>query len=161
MTTPVLIECPTVLTPTDDARPVELAVVDSIAGEFEPETFLWFVFHRPDGGARVRYAWTEGGHLLGDQTDRLALAHGLDFADWLHIGDRHCQHTTRGRIAIQAYALRPVLADVQAGVRSPDDRRAGLRRFLECAAERTGQTPVPGLPRWLGVGPALLNRKTV
>ncbi|MCP9209633.1 hypothetical protein [Streptomyces cucumeris] len=126
---------------------------------FEPETFLWINFHRPDGGVRVWYAWTDGGTVLGDRIDGLALATGLDFADWLHIGDRYCEHSTRGRIAIQAYALRPILADVQNGVRGPEDRRDGLRRVIACAAAKTGQTPRPGVPRWLGVGPTLLNRK--
>lgn len=150
---------PTLLVPTEDAKPVEKAAVDGIVDGFEPETFLWVVFHRPDGGARVWYAWTDGGTALGDRIDGLALTAGLDCADWLHIGDRHCQHSTRGRIAIQAYALRPILADVQAGVRGPDDRRDGLLRAIACAAEMTGQTPRPGVPRWLGVGPTLLNRK--
>ncbi|MGW5695563.1 hypothetical protein ACWEWX_32900 [Streptomyces asiaticus] len=150
---------PTLLVPTGDAKPVEKAAVDGIVDGFDPETFLWIVFHRPDGGARVWYAWTTGGTTLGDHIDRLALAAGLDFADWLHIGDRHCQHSDRGRIAIQAYALRPILSDVQTGVRGPDDRRDGLRRVIACAAAETGQTPRPGVPRWLGVGPTLLNRE--
>lgn len=148
------------LIPTGDPTPVEKAAVDGILDGFEPESFLWIVFHRPDGGARVWYAWTEGGQPLGNQVDARALAAGLDGVDWLHIGDRHCQHTSRGRIAVQAYALRPVLADVQAGVRGPDDRRDGLLRVIACAAARTGQTPRPGVPRWLGMGPALLGRKT-
>ncbi|MFC8463375.1 hypothetical protein [Streptomyces sp. NPDC057250] len=146
------------LTPTDDRRPVELALVSSIAADYPPETFLWIVFHRPDGGATVRYAWTTGGPALGDRIDRLALASALDYADWLDITDRNARHSTRGRIAIQACALRPVLADVTHGHRAPDDRRAALRRFIDCAGEATGQTPRPGLPRWHGVGPALLNR---
>ena len=150
---------PTLLVPTGDAKPVEKAAVDGIMDGFEPETFLWIVFHRPDGGARVWYAWTDGGTALGDRIDGLALAAGLDCADWLHIGDNHCQHSTRGRITIQAYALRPILADVQAGVRGPDDRRDGLLRAIACAAEMTGQAPRPGVPDWLGVGPTLLNRK--
>lgn len=150
---------PTLLVPTGDARPVEKAAVDGIADGFDPETFLWITFHRPDGGARVWYAWTAGGTDLGDRIDRQALAAGLDFADWLHIGDRHCQHSTRGRIAIQAYALRPILADVQTGVRGLEEHRAWLGRFIRAAAETTGQTPRTLTPRWLGVGPTLLNRK--
>lgn len=148
------------LIPTNNPTPVEHAAVDGILNGFDPETFLWIVFHRPDGGARVWYAWTDGGQPLGNQVDDHALAAGLDCADWLHIGDRHCQQSTRGRIDIQAYALRPILTDVQAGVRSPDDRRTALRRLIDCAAEHTGQTPRPGVPRWLGVGPTLLARKT-
>ncbi|BCK73991.1 hypothetical protein Srufu_079440 (plasmid) [Streptomyces libani subsp. rufus] len=149
---------PVLLVPTGDPKPVEKAAVDGVVEGFEPETFLWIVFHRPDGGARIWYAWTAGGTTLGDRIDQLALASGLDCADWLHIGDQHCQQSTRGRIAIQAYALRPMLTDVQSGVRSPDDRRDGLRRVIACAADTTGQTPRPGVPRWLGVGPTLLNR---
>lgn len=148
------------LIPTSDPTPVEKAAVDGILDGFEPETFLWIVFHRPDGGARLWHAWTEGGQPLGDHVDSTALTHGLDGADWLHIGDRHCQHTTRGRIDIQAYALRPVLADIQAGVRGPDERRDILLRVIACAAEHTGQTPRPGVPRLLGMGPTLLARKT-
>ena len=65
---------PVVLTPTDDPTSVEKAVADSITADFEPETFLWIVFHRPDVGARIWYAWTAGGHPLGDRIDRAALA---------------------------------------------------------------------------------------
>ncbi|MET9896854.1 hypothetical protein ABZZ47_43150 [Streptomyces sp. NPDC006465] len=62
---------PVVLTPTDDPTSVEKAVADSITADFEPETFLRIVLHRPDGGARIWYAWTAGGHPLGDR-----IAHG-------------------------------------------------------------------------------------
>lgn len=148
------------LIPTNDPTPVEKAAVDGILDDFGPETFLWINFHRPDGGVRIWYAWTAGGAPLGNETDHTALAHGLDAADWLHVGDRHCQQTTRGRIAIQAYALRPVLADIGNGVRSPADRRDSLLRVITCAAAETGQTPRPGVPRWLGMGPALLARRT-
>ncbi|MFE4329684.1 hypothetical protein ACFRQM_09530 [Streptomyces sp. NPDC056831] len=157
-TTPVLdAPAPPALTPTDDPRPVELAALDGIVAAHDPETFLWIVFHRPDGGARIRYAWTTGGPALGDRIDNLAMAVGLDCADWLEIGDRHCQHSSRGRIDIQAYPLRPVLADVTGGIRAPEDRRDGVQRIIRCAAETTGQTPRPGVPRWLGVGPTLIN----
>ncbi|MFG2404209.1 hypothetical protein ACGFR8_07695 [Streptomyces brevispora] len=149
-----------VLTPTGDPGPVELAVLDSIAAGHDPETFLWIVIHRPDGGAGIRYAWTAGGTTLGDRVDDHAMTAGLDFADWLEITDRNSQHSTRGRINIQACALRPILADVTNGYRAPEDRREGLRRVIRCAAETTGQTPHPGFPRWFGVGPALLNRPT-
>lgn len=153
------ITAPARVLPAADSRPVELAVVDSITGPYPPETFLWVVFHRPDGGARIYYSWTDGGVPLGERIDHLALPLGLDACDWLHIGDAHCQHTTRGRIAVQAYALRPVLADVQAGVRGPDDRRASLARVIAKASELTGQTPKTTTPRWLGFGPTLLNQK--
>lgn len=160
-TTPVLdTPAPPALIPTGDRRPVELAIADSIAASHEPETFLWIAFHRPDGGATLRYAWTAGGPALGDRIDRLALAAGLDVADWLDITDRHSHQSTRGRIDIQACALRPALADVTSGHRAPEERRDGIRRIIRCAAETTGQTPRPGIPRWIGVGPTLLNRPT-
>jgi len=148
------------LTPTDDRAPVELAVVDGIAADHEPDTFLWIVFHRPDGGATIRYAWTGNGTLLGDRIDQLAVAKGLDAADWLHIGDRNNTRTIRGRIVIDAFRLHGVLADVRDGARCLEDRRDGLRRIIAYAAEITGHTPRPGVPRWLGVGPSLLARRT-
>ncbi|MYX33438.1 MULTISPECIES: hypothetical protein [unclassified Streptomyces] len=148
----------TLLTPTGDQRPVERAAVDSILDVHPPEMFLWIVFTKPDGGARVWHAWTDGGTGLGDRIDGLATAAGMDAADWLHIGDRHCQQSSRGRIEIQAYPLRPVLADVQAGVRGPDDRRTTLREFVDLAAELNGQRRRPGEPPWLGYGPAVVNR---
>jgi hypothetical protein len=147
-------------TPTSDQAPVVRAVLDGITGQHEPETFLWIVHHRPDGGATIHYRWTTGGQPLGDRVDGAALAAGLDAADWLHIGDRHCKRSTRGRFAIEAYALRPVLADVDNGVRCPEDRRAGILRVIARAAEETGQSARPGCPRWLGMGPALVSRKT-
>lgn len=149
---------PHTLTPTGDPRPVQLAALDGIIAAHDPETFLWIVFHRPDGGTNIRHAWTAGGTALGDRVDRLALAAGLDCVDWLEIGDRHCQPSTRGRINIEAYALRPVLSDVTSGVHAPEDRRASVLRVINCAAETTGQTPRPGLPRWVGMGPTLLSR---
>ncbi|MEU7323337.1 hypothetical protein ABZ682_22720 [Streptomyces griseoviridis] len=142
-----------------NVKPLERAVVHEVLDDFGPETYLGFAFYRPDGGCNLWHGWTEGADDLGDQVDRLALASGLDCGDWLNIGNLHSTVTHRGRIRIEAYPLRPILADVQAGVRCPEDRRAGLRRLLECAAEQTGQTPVPGLPRWVGFGPVLLNRK--
>ncbi|MFI6883799.1 hypothetical protein [Streptosporangium canum] len=134
------------------------AVVDGIADGFEPETFLWLTFRRPDGGASIRYAWTGGGQPLGDHIDRLAVAAGCDAADWLHIAERHQQTTARGRVEIWAYALRPMLADVQSGARGPQERRESLARVLATAAEIMGQRPRTLIPRWLGFGPALLQR---
>lgn len=150
---------PITLTPSSDRTPVAHAIVQSITADHAPETYLWIVFHRPDGGANLWHAWTEGGEPLGDQVDRAALATGLDAADWLHIGDLNCTRTTRGRIRIEAYALRPVLAAVESGVRCDDDRRAGVQRFLDRAAEETGQRSRPGIPRWVGMGPALIGRR--
>lgn len=148
------------LAPTDDRAPVEFAVVDSIAADHEPDTFLWIVFHRPDGGATIRYAWTGNGTLLGDRIDQLALTRGLDAADWLHIGDRNNTRTTRGRITIDAFRLHGVLADVRDGARCPENRRDGIRHVIACAAETTGHTLRPGIPCWVGVGPSLLARNT-
>ncbi|MFF3159548.1 hypothetical protein [Streptomyces sp. NPDC057910] len=45
MPTSTLATPPLVLTPTNDPTPVELTVVDGTVGDFEPETFLWIVFH--------------------------------------------------------------------------------------------------------------------
>lgn len=149
----------TLSVPTHDRSPVEHAVAESIASAFEPETFICITFHRPDGGARQRYAWTDGGAELGDRIDREALATGLDAADTFHITDLHIQTSHRGRIRIDAHPLRPILADVLARVRCPEDRRAALNRFLEYAAHHNGQT-TPRTPRWMGVGPTLLARRT-
>lgn len=160
MTTPALVERPPALTPTDDPTPVERAVIDSITDAFEPETWLTIMRARPDGGVRVRWRWTAGGAELGNRIDVLALAKGLNAADNFHIIDLHVQESRRGHFRILAYPLRPILAEVQAGVRAPEWRRAKLRRVIDIAAEQAGQTTRPGLPRWLGVGPDLLNRKT-
>lgn len=154
-----VLDRPLVLTPTGDARPVEKAAVEGIADGFPPETYLWIEFHRPDGGVRIWYAWTVGGQPLGERIDQLAVGAGLDASDWLHIGDRHAEHSTRGRIKVQAYPLRLVLADVQGGERSPEERRDGIRRFLNAYAAETGQAPRTLTPRWLGFGPTLVNRK--
>ncbi|MFF4409768.1 hypothetical protein [Streptomyces sp. NPDC001404] len=160
MTTAALPAPPLLPAPSDDATPVEKAAADSIAADFAPETFLWLTFRRPDGGVRIWYAWTAGGHSLGDRVDRRALAAGYDAADWLHIADRHQLRRARGRVEITAYPLRPVLADVQAGVRAPEDRREGIRRAVRKAGELTGQAPRTLTPRWLGFGPALTSRRS-
>ncbi|MGK5733191.1 hypothetical protein [Streptomyces sp. URMC 124] len=150
---------PATLTPTNDPAPVVQAVVDGIVANHEPETFLWIVFHQPDGGAHVRYAWTTGGPELGNHTDDHALAAGLDAADWLHIVSRHRHDSTRGRVEVHAHPLRPVLADVQAGLRSPGDHRAAVRRILRCYLDDIGQHHLPDAPpRWMGVGPTLVAR---
>lgn len=159
MTSALLVERPPALTPTDYYAPVELAAVKSIISVTEPETWLAITFPRPDGGSRVRWAWTAGGAQLGNRIDILALTAGLDAADNFHIIDLHQRETWRGHIRIHAYPLRPILADVQAGVRAPDERRALLRRYVEINAARSGHTPPTDLPRWLGVGPDLLTGK--
>ncbi len=141
------------LTPTSDPRPVEQAVVEGIAGAGEPDAFLWIVFRRPDGGERVWYAWTAGGAPLGDAIDRTALATGYDGADWLHIGARHLTKHSRGRVVTSIYPLRPISADVQAGLRAPEGERDAMRRLVTRAVSSQAR-----LPRWLGVGPALLAR---
>ncbi|MFJ8606308.1 hypothetical protein ACIRH0_03840 [Streptomyces sp. NPDC093675] len=153
------LDCPP-LAPTSGRTPLQQAVLDDITSLHAPETFLWIVCPRPDGSAVIRYSWTRGGAPLGDRIDQLALAAGLDAADWLHIGDRHSQPSTHGRIKIEAYPLRRILADVQSGVRIPEVRREGIRRVIESAAEMSGHTTLRGLPRWVGVGPTLLARST-
>ncbi|MBK3630305.1 hypothetical protein JHN59_37030 [Streptomyces sp. MBT49] len=147
------------LTPSEDRRPVELALAESILTVHEPETFLAVTFYRPDGGCRVRYAWTAGGADLGDRIDVLARGLGLDAADNFHITDLHVRTTSRGRVEIHAHPLRPILADVEAGVRSPEERRAKLREFIAIAARETGQTPRRTSFPWLGVGPRLINQR--
>ena len=144
---------------TGDARPVELAVAESIADGFEPELWLAITFPRPGGALRVCWAWTGGGAELGNRIDGHALTAGLDAADNFELCDRHRRESWRGRIHIGAHPLRPIFADVQAGVRAPEERRAQLRRFIDVAPPQTRPTARPGVPRWLGVGPDLLNRK--
>jgi hypothetical protein len=148
----------TLLTPSTDTTPVEKAAVSGIADGFDPETFLWIEFHRPGGGVRIWYAWTAGGTDLGDKIDHAALGNGLDFTDWLHLGDRHCSHSSRGRIKIQAFALRPILGDLLAGERGPQERRDGIARLLATAAAETGRTPRTGICTWLGFGPTHISR---
>ncbi|MGA5340463.1 hypothetical protein ACPCK3_15070 [Streptomyces griseoincarnatus] len=151
---------PSTLAPTGDPAPVVQALLSSITNGHPPETYLRITEHRADGGATVWNAWTEGGQPLGDHVDRLALSVGLDAADWLHIGELHSEHSHRGRFATEAFPLRPILASVQTGERCSDDRRAGVQRFLDMAAHHAGRALAPGIPRWLGVGPTLLSRKT-
>ncbi|MEU3399454.1 hypothetical protein [Streptomyces filamentosus] len=155
----VQLPAPVLLAPTGDSAPVEKAVASSIADGFDPETFLWLIFRQPDGGARIRYVWTAGGPELGDRIDGLAVAAGYDATDWLHIAERHQLTSSRGRVEVWAYPLRPVLADVTSDVRAPEDRREGVRRVLRAAGELTGQAPRTLTPRWLGFGPALTSRK--
>ncbi|MFD5610584.1 hypothetical protein [Kitasatospora sp. NPDC127060] len=161
MPTSALATPPLVLTPTDDPTPVEQAVVDGIVGDFDPETFLWIVFNRPDGGAHVWYAWTTGGAPLGDAIDQAALAAGYDCSDWLHIGNRHLTKHSRGRITTDVYPLRPIEADIRGGLRAPETERDKMRRLLDTARAMNGQAhpeATRDVPRWTGVGPALLNR---
>lgn len=146
-----------ILTPTSDRSPVERAVVDSLLDDHEPETFLWISFRTPEGGARVWYAWTEGGEPLGDQVDDVALSLGCDAADWLEMGRRHAVETERGRVKTQAHALRRILADLQAGTRAAEEERERLRRLIAYACELGNQAPRTLEPRWLGCGPRLLT----
>lgn len=44
-------------------------------------------------------------------------------------------------------------------VPTAEDRRDGIRRFLNAYAAETGQTLPTSAPRWLGFGPTLVNRK--
>lgn len=150
---------PLLFTPSSDPAPVEQAVALSIAASFPPETYLWIECHRPDGGMQLWHAWTEGGDVLGDQVDDVAMAAGLDAADWLDLTIRHQQDSTRGRIVIKAHPLRPILADVQAGARAEDGLREAVLRCLRIAAQEAGRAPRATAPRWLGVGPVLTARR--
>jgi hypothetical protein len=153
-----------ILTPTDDPRPVEKAVVDGIVDTFELETHLWIVFHLPNGGARVYYAWTLGGDTLGDKIDREATARGFDLADWLFIPGRYRTEHVRGKVTTQAYPLRPILADVLNDRRADQNDRARTMGIFDAAADLKGQAR-PGLSDfygpWGGVGPAVLGRQWV
>lgn len=142
-----------ILIPSSDPTPVEKAAVEGIVGDHDPETFLLITFHRPDGGARLWYAWTVGGQPLGDRIDQVALAQVLDGADWIHIAQRHAQHSIRGRIAVQAYPLRPVLADVEVPVRADSDLR---RKWLTFRSDlRPDQ--MPAWSCWVGFGPRIVK----
>ncbi|WUS95354.1 hypothetical protein OHA46_01100 [Streptomyces sp. NBC_00708] len=153
---------PVILTPTGDPTPVEKAVVDGIAADFGLEMFLYTVFCRPDGSCRIWYAWTAGGHQLGDRIDQTAHAAGLDCADNFYIARRHLTEHQRGRVRVEAHPLRLIMADVQSGVRAPEPERDKVRRLIGIAAEDSGQPELADrpVPRWMGVGPALLNRAT-
>ncbi|MFF6974779.1 MULTISPECIES: hypothetical protein [Streptomyces] len=124
---------PVILTPTGDPTPVEKAVVDGIAADFGPEMFLYTVFYRPDGSCRIWYAWTAGGHQLGDRIDRTALAAGLDCADNFYIARRHLTEHQRGRVRVEAHPLRLIMADVQSGVRASEPERDKVRRLIGIA----------------------------
>ena len=151
------LEPPRLITPIDGRNPAELTAVTEVLQEWGPETYLGFTFTRPDGGCNLWHGWTDGGPVLGDITDGIALATHLDAADWLHIGDRHRTITDRAGLRIEAFPLRPVLADVESGERSPQDRRELLTGFLNRAADADGSARVSALP-WPGFGPLLLAR---
>ncbi|WP_030237959.1 hypothetical protein [Streptomyces sp. NRRL S-350] len=160
MTTDTLTRLPVALSASNDPTPVEKAVTEGIAADFEPETFLWIAFRRPDGGARIWYSWTTGGAPLGDRIDQAALTARLDCSDWFWIGNRHLTKHTRGRITIDAYPLRPIQADVRGGVRAPETERDALRRLIDTAFAMSGRPrsePTIDVGRWLGVGPGLLS----
>lgn len=147
----------TLLTPSTNTTPVEKAAVSGIADGFDPETFLWIEFHRPNGSVRIWYAWTMGGPVLGDRMDRLALDAGLDGADWLHYAERHAVHSTRGAIKIQAHPLRPILADIQNGERGPEQWSAALNQAIAERATEKGARSRPLGSTWLGYGPQRVN----
>lgn len=151
---------PVILTPSNDPTPVEKAVIDGILDDFPPETFLTFVFHRADGGARLWHAWTDGGTALGDRVDQLATAAGMDAADDMAIGARHVEQSTRGRVEINAYPLRPILADVEGEHGSDPVHRDKLRRALDWYAEQKGWPVLDDgyHAPWIGYGPKLRNR---
>jgi hypothetical protein len=146
------------LHPTSDPTPVEKAAVEGIADGFEPETYLWIEFHRPDGGVRAWHAWTTGGAPLGDQADRHALVSTMDVADWFAITSRYRTEHTRGRIHTTAHPLRPILADVQAGRGDDGDWRRKLDALIRdyCGETRQAEPEPSRFPRWMGVGPHLV-----
>lgn len=147
---PPLVPAPTalrILPSSADPRPVELAVAADVADASPPETYLQMSFFRPDGCIRLWHGWTSGGDRLGDRIDQLAVTAGRDMADYMHIADRCVTTSTRGRIEIQAYALRAALADVQGEERGPQRWRDGLAE--RCFSGRT--------PGWFGFGPALVK----
>ena len=151
---------PILLQPTNDPRPVEYAIADGILDNFEPETLLWITIPQPDGGLHVHYRWTAGGEQLGDRIDQAAVAAGYDSADWLHLIGRHSSEHYRGRIKIMAHLLRPIEADVHHGRRAPKEKTNEVRRIITAALELSGRadnSSVPVVPRWAGVGPALLT----
>lgn len=162
MTTTISPAPPVILTPTNDPTPVEKAVAQSILDDFDPEMFLTFVFYRPDGGCRSWHGWTTGGHQLGDDVDRQAAAADMDIVDWFEIGGRHQQTSSRGRVEVTAYPLRPVLADVQAGVRGDQDLRARLWKVVTGYCDHYGQPHPPAEKRipWPGFGPTLRAKNT-
>lgn len=144
-----------VLVPTGDPTPVEKAAVEGIVDMHEPETYLMFTFHRPDGGARCWDAWTEGGRPLGDRIDAMALTAGMDGADWIEISERTVEASERGRMLIQAYPLRAVLAELEGGMRADDAFRERFRRAVRDI--RPDSARAASLP-WLGFGPKQVNR---
>ncbi|MFJ9777222.1 hypothetical protein ACIRVF_39325 [Kitasatospora sp. NPDC101157] len=144
-----------------DPGPAEQAFADDLADEYGPETFLWISVRQPDGGAHVHYRWTDGGRELGDRIDHQAIAAGLNTADWSDITSRHLIERRVGATLIHAHPLRPILADVTAGLRAPAEVQATFRRMIQLGAEHSGQYALaadPVVPRWMGVGPRLLSR---
>ncbi|MFI8085903.1 hypothetical protein ACIF6L_34575 [Kitasatospora sp. NPDC086009] len=161
MTTALAVPDALTLPPLDlDPRPAEQTFADGLADDLEPETFLWIRIRQPDGGSHVHYRWTAGGRELGDHIDQAALAAELDSSDTLYIANRHLTEHEHGEVLIQAHPLRPIQADVVAGVRAPEGERAKLRRIIQLAAEHSGRYDIaanPRVPRWFGVGPKLLT----
>jgi hypothetical protein len=147
-----------------DPRPVEKAVIHDIIDDLGPLKWLTISFEPAAGGLRYYQAWTAGGDLLGDQVDDLALARGLDGADWLDITGRHEQITYRGKVKIQAYDLPSIRVDVDLGHGQTDDTmRDKLRRLINDMAEHYPNKYRPvrlGEPlAWSGVGPRMHNRR--
>jgi hypothetical protein len=142
-----------------DARPVQRAAVLEIADQFGPLKWLDIRFPLPGGGLRLTSAWTPGGDRLGDEIDTVALAAGMDMADWLAIVDRHHEVTYRGKIQIVVHDLPPIRNDVALRYGADRDFRGRLRAAY---AEWCSEWPFDwvGLPRWHGVGPYLLGGTT-
>ena len=136
--------------------PLTKAVIASIADGLEPEAFLSIDQRYADGGGRHFYAWTNGGEQLGDTVDSVASVLGLDGADGIHLGELHHRVVERGRVRTYVHPLRPILADIQRGVRAPEGLRGRVERFREDVRADLGDDyvrRVPGVWAWFGFGP--------
>jgi hypothetical protein len=146
----------------DDRTPLEQAVVSEITDGYPDETLLWINVHQPDLSTRIWNAWTAGAVALGERIDAVALQIGMDAADWLfQLADNYIGESSRGRITVHAYALRPMLEQQQAGWRVAAGDRRNLQRAIAVAGSRPGDTPISEdrpLPTWGGVGPTQVRR---
>ncbi|UJV42931.1 hypothetical protein [Streptomyces sp. AMCC400023] len=145
------------IVPGTGDSPAERFIVTETLEQHDPETYLTVTFNRPDSSATLWHAWTGGGSDLADLIDGIARTVGLDAADWCHISDRHRVTADLAWKRVEAYPLRPILADVHNGERCDDHRRRVLAGFLDLAAHPDGQ-PAPQLHAWPGYGPALLSQ---
>lgn len=138
------------LVPSGAEDPVEKAAVNELVDGFGPEMFLVVRFRSAPDGVHIWFVWTAGGRPLGGRVDGTAVAAGMDAGDWLHIGERHVEYSERGGVSVQVYPLRPIMGDVQGGVRAPEK----LRQRLRLGAAAAGEPPADRDP-WVGFGPKL------